>query len=323
MKILIVQIGRIGDMILTTPMFRAIHQKFPDSEIHILASRKNFEITDGHSQIAKTLIFDKQPLQILPLLWQIRREKYDLWIDPKDHFSRESSLLAKLSGAKKKIGFNDEKNNVFDVQIPFGNKNENLHIAEINLRSLSVLGISGQQNLLPELTLKPDSVKFADDFLAEIGTKSKICVNISAGQTTRFWQKEQWKELISVLSQKKSGIILTFSPSDREIAEEIASVSSAVRLFPSRSISDVIALLKNVDLVISPDTSIVHIASAWNKPIVALFPNIGWNFSKFAPLSERQKVIMPEKTDAMIAEIESKPVIQAVEMMIDSLGTKS
>ena len=105
MKILIVQIGRIGDMVLTTPMFRAIAEYLPAAEIHVLTSPRGFPVIDNNPRITKRLLYTKDLLSLPRTIARLRAEEFDVWIDPKDHPSGEGSVLASWSGASSKIGF--------------------------------------------------------------------------------------------------------------------------------------------------------------------------------------------------------------------------
>ncbi|MGA2296363.1 MAG: lipopolysaccharide heptosyltransferase family protein, partial [FCB group bacterium] len=86
MKILIVQLGRIGDMILATPMFRAVREKYPDAEIHVLAGKHNFFVINNNPRIDKIYIHKKNPFNIIKNILALKKEKYDYWLDAKDHY---------------------------------------------------------------------------------------------------------------------------------------------------------------------------------------------------------------------------------------------
>ncbi|MES2764640.1 MAG: glycosyltransferase family 9 protein [Bacteroidota bacterium] len=341
MKILVVQIGRLGDVILLTPLLRALKQKFPQSEIHFLAGSRNAIMLKGSPHVSKVFTYEKNPFTLIPLLLKLRREKYDLWIDPKDHYSTESSLLASFSGAKKKIGCNKKGGNIFDTHVEYSDEMKTLHVTERNLLAVQFLK-TAHHNIRPELPLLPESEKFVEEFLKEnAGMDSrlrgndnsgenlsvlrtsplekgdnrailkKVVVNISASTESRYWQQEKWTELFKNDVFKNAEIFLTFVPEDRAKAEELLKATPALKLFRSRSIWDVVSLVKAADVVITPDTAVVHIAAAFDKPIVALFPAQEWNFYKFRPLSTHAEELFKEGRS--IPEIPVSEVVVAVE----------
>ena len=77
------------------------------------------------------------------------------------------------------------------------------------------------------------------------------------------------------------------------------------------TIRHAIAALAGAAIVVTPDTSVVHIAAAFDTPIVALYPNVEWNLKKFRPLSTRAEVVQPDDAQAF-ADIPAARVIAAL-----------
>lgn len=305
MKILIVQIGRIGDMVLTTPLFREIHHKFQDAQIDILCSKQNFQIIEDNPHIHKTWIYVKG-IQVAKLLFALRAEKYDIWLDPKDHFSRESMILAKLSNAKIKIGWKNERNSVFTHPILLVNS-QNHHRVETNLTALIPMGITPQFTNIPELFPTKDSEDFVEKFLS--GIDNPIVVNISAGNKSRYLPAETWRK---VLENINSTVVLNFTPNDTLLAKEIKGNNPKIHLFSSRSIMDTVSLIKRARMVISPDTAVIHIASAFDIPTLGIYANIDWNFERFRPLSSHSIVIQPDEGKTL-QQLSSDKILKALE----------
>jgi ADP-heptose:LPS heptosyltransferase len=69
-----------------------------------------------------------------------------------------------------------------------------------------------------------------------------------------------------------------------------------------------------VNLVVTLDTSVVHIASAFDVPQIALFPDVEWNLKKFRPLSSLSVVVQPEKGE-MVSTIPVERVIGEIEKL--------
>ena len=77
MRILFIQLGRIGDMILSTPVFRAIKEKYPDAEINVIAGRHNYSVISNNPRINKIIIHKKPPVFVLINIFRIRKHFYD------------------------------------------------------------------------------------------------------------------------------------------------------------------------------------------------------------------------------------------------------
>jgi heptosyltransferase III len=315
MKILVVQIGKIGDMVLTTPLFREIHRHFPGARVNALVSHRGAPVIRGNPNVSKILVYRKDPLRLLFLLIKLRFTQYDFLIDPKDHFSTESALLARMSGAKITIGFNKAENTVFSRPLPAREENYAMHAAARNLLPLKLMGISKSLSDRPELF--PDPILQTGICERYGALKGKtILLNISAGDACRLWEEQKWREVAGICLKKGFQVFLSFQPKDAAMAGNIQRQQPGVILFHSASIRDMVALVPLVSLVVTPDTSIVHIASAFNIPQVALFPPVEWNLNKFRPLSDLSVVVQPKEGEA-IAAIRAEDVVRAVETIVN------
>lgn len=309
-KIIIIQLGRIGDAVLTTPMIKAIAIEIPDAEIYILVSRHGVPVFDGNPRIKKIFIYKKTPLLLIRLIWRLRRMNFDYWIDPKDHYSREGALLAKNFKAKIKVGYNRTGKSVFDIGIPSSQENLEKQVAERNLRVLQLVKLISSANYPIELF--PDSeleVKIEKQLAQR--AKKTILLNISAGNISRYWEIEKWEAVAAFCLSGNCKIMIIFKPADKALAQKIQQLQPEVIIFPTHSIKEIIALMPKVQLVITPDTSVVHIASAFNVPQIALFSANKSNLYKFKPMSEKNIVIQSAEGQ-LIQTISEKEVIKAV-----------
>jgi len=309
-KFLIMQLGRFGDLILFSPIFRIIKEKFPSVELHILAGRKNYEVILGNPYIDRIIKYDKSPSKLIHTFFQIRKDYYKYWIDPRDHFSNESRILAKIARAKHKIGFNQANlKAVFDLDIK---QNENLiHHSLIGINSLSHLGIA-----LPHKPIKPelffmknekfslDSTKIIDNY------KNFVLLNLSASGTHKMWQVENWIEFITETQLNKNPLVINFMNDERPNAELIKEKFPNVILHQPQNIRDAMALVYHSQYVITPDTSIIHIASSFNKKIFALYSGLDDFYAKFHPTSDNYTVVRAKNGDKGIHSITVLDAVQ-------------
>jgi heptosyltransferase III len=318
MKILVVQIGKIGDMVITTPLFRAIHQEIPDAHIHVLLSRRGAPVVADNPHIKKIILYRKNPFRLFFLFIRLYFTRYDFLIDPKDHFSTESAIFARISRAAVKVGFNKPGagKKVFSHPLPSQEENFSLHCAARNLLPLGFLGISTPFDIKPELF--PNSIlqsKMRERYVLD--GAAIILLNLSTGDPCRRWKMEKWSAVAGFCIEGCFQVFLSFQPSDSAMAQEIHAKNPKVVLFRSESIREVIALMPHVRLVVTPDTSIVHIASAFNIPQVALFPRVEWNLNKFRPLSDQSIVLEPSE-GAALASIRTEDVVEAMRNLLQS-----
>ena len=102
-SILVIQLRRLGDVILTTPALDALKKKFPDAKLDFLVEKPGAEAVAGNPAIDETLVYDAEgPLGALSWAFKIRARRYDWVID--FLANPRTALIAALSGAAVKAG---------------------------------------------------------------------------------------------------------------------------------------------------------------------------------------------------------------------------
>lgn len=311
LKIIVTQLGRIGDMILLTPVFSALKDKFSDSFISVITSKHNHFVLKNNPNIDKILVYDKKFLSSLKLIAQLRKYKYDFLVDPKDHFSRESQLFARIVRAENKIGFNNKKGN-FDIEIQ-GAK-QFTHYTRKMFNAFAKIGIDNTIKLpKPELFESEDSKVYAKDFKNKIQSDFNI-VNISASNERKMWQKEKWIKFINNATNNLP-FVITFAPSEYEMAIEIENRTSNSLLFKSRSLLDVISIARLSNIIITIDTAMVHISAAWNKDLIGLFGGLDREYEKFMPLNDNFIALRNPKGVGGVQKIEVGDLLKAFDQI--------
>lgn len=319
LKILIVQIGVIGDMVLTTPMFRAVAETLPEAEICVLASRRAAPVVQDNPRLSRVYGFRNNPLTWPLLILRLRRQRFDWWVDPKDHRSRTSAFFARVCGAKHRLGYNHPSRAPAAIGIPSWRDNALFHAVDRNLQVLAPLGVAGPQQRRPELFPHAGLSTKVRGQLPAVGSRT-VLLNLSAGMALRRWRIDKWAQVAEACLDRGCQALLTCGPADRAIAKDLARRQPRCVLIDSACIREIIALMPAVDLVITPDTSVVHIASAFNVPIVALFAPGERNLTKFRPLSEQAIVLQP-RNQRRVESIDPTEVIAAMDSLLGAAGT--
>src|SRR5690606_2350680 len=135
-NILVVQIGKLGDMILTTPLFHELKLLYPNAKLTVLASELNQNILKEQSVINEVLIYKKSFLPLLKLLFTLKNRRYDLWIDPKNEKSDTSRFLMKYAKPVNSLGYNFG-DKVYDIDLT--NKELGNHAVDIYLTPIKAL----------------------------------------------------------------------------------------------------------------------------------------------------------------------------------------
>lgn len=303
-KILLVQLGRIGDLILMTPMFKVLKEANTENELHLLAGQRNYFLAIEHPLIDRVHVFDKRLVNTVRLIQKLRKEKFDIWIDVKDHYSTESYFLAKLSNAEIKIGFNRDGKSLFDYGILSDVEQANRHAVDRNLAVLDLINVNfDHKNQKPILFVNDNSEKKLNNFLMLHDIQDYYCINISATSASRYWQTQKWIEFLNYLGESHIECLIITSPADAKLVNEIISSTKNAFHFSTDSIVDVFSVVKHSEMTITVDTAVVHIASAFDVPVLALYGNIPLNYNKYRPLSTHHQVAIAQSEKAPIAEI--------------------
>ena len=336
MNICLTQLGRIGDMILLTAVLPAIKSKYPDCNIDIIAGRGNHFVLNGNPYIRRVIVYNKSISGIIKFIREIRRQSYDYYIDPKDHYSSESKIIAKLIRAKSSVGFNRNGEKTFDFSVDSKEQNKGLHYIERFFKALNSLPQNpvpqkgrrdlkndNMQNLpRPNLFVTGDSEQRIAEFTGKLPQKPILLVNISAGSTDRMWSGEKWIELFERLDSDngnkysdKYNLILTNAPSEEETAKAIINRIPYIYHFRTHNFHDTISIIKASAMMITPDTATVHVASAFNTPLVAIYGGMADNTAKFYPLSDHFIIIQAENGFDSIENVTVEAVYDMVLQM--------
>jgi len=286
----IVQLGRLGDMILTTPLFRAVKECWPGSRLTVITLEHSALIAEHHPSVDSVIAVPFGILQLPTLARRLHRKSFDLFMDPKDHRSSTSRVIAEFIRAKYRVGCRANGGRE-TFALTFEPPNHPLHYVDRMLRPLGLLFPNKKFARRPSLGVPTESLRVADGQMLP-GEHGTIAINISAGSTSRHWGLEHWEELIVEISKKYSVAVIS-SPEDRHHADNICSTSRQARPVTTNTILDAAAIVARSRAVVSPDTSIVHIASAFNRPVVGLYPPNKENLATFGPLSDRHIVLIP------------------------------
>lgn len=318
-NILIVQIGKIGDMILTTPLFVKLKELFPKSKITVLASPINSEIPEYHDSVDDVIIYHKNILSFFYLIKKLRIKKFDLWIDPKKDFSRTSSKFVKFVRPKKSAGYNNGKK-VFDIDLNKFCNDE--HYIDINLAVLKYFGVKQTEKIRPSINI-PKFINEDIEYKMKYVKGDIILINISSGNMGRFWKRDNWIQLINEL-RESAPIIMTGVKRDEEMIQSIFHNCKGKNLFylKTDSVLEFAALIERSKLVISPDTSAVHFAACFDIPVIAFYNNVEWNYKRFAPLSTKHKIFISNSEDSLDS-IQVDEVLDSVKNMIEFTDIKT
>jgi ADP-heptose:LPS heptosyltransferase len=303
-NVLFLRYDRIGDMIITTPVFRELKQKYPEINIAVLASSINQNVLHNNPYVDKVYLnYKSNLLKDLPTLLKLRRNKYDVCVEFDHSVIPHAIIRLRIIKPKKVIsvfkkGRYGVKGNELKLYDYYTEKPKGSHFQEIWLNTLSPFEVNSESNQY-DLFCSDYQKKKAKDYLSLFEKKVLVGINIEGAVKGKRIQLNNLQEICYGIFNINNNvqIILLSSPKQRKKILQFChnlKLSYVVPSYQTESILDAAALIEKLDLVISPDTSIVHLASAFNKPIISIHEDNKDSYQLFAPTSEISRTVFAE-----------------------------
>ncbi len=333
MNILLLQLKRIGDLILTTPAIAALREKFPDATLSLVVSPAVEELLPAVSGIDKVFVVRGKAddaLDWIALAWG----KFDYCLD----FTRNdrSSFLTLLSQAKKRIT-SDHPN--LRTKIRARSYNEfvespvrELHTVDYHLALLKPLGIYDASRAI-RLDLPDSKVEEAERLLkaAQAG-EDFVILHPGSARAEKFWEADRWAKLIDhCVRERQMKCVLTGGRSAMERTQiatiKSASQSDVIDLSGKTDLLTLAALVRKARLLVTVDSAPMHFAAAWETPQVVLFGPT--NPFHWHPRSESAIVLLggfegpvsgfdPRQRAVPMNQISTESVIDAMESLLSA-----
>ncbi len=291
MRFLIVQTAFIGDVVLATPLVEKLRRFFPEAEIDFLLRQGNEKLLAGHPQVRRVWIWDKKREKyrgLLRLAGELRRERYD-WVVNCQRFAA-SGLLTVLAGARRTVGFDKNPlSRLFSRRVShrFGTAERPVHEVERNLALIEHLtdGAFQPPRLYPAAADLEKVRRLA-------GPLPYVCIAPTSVWFTKQFPEHKWVELIGRLPAGCQ-VFLLGGKDDSEACDRIRSAAgrdTVTNLSGQLSFLESAALMQGAALNYANDSAPIHIASAVDAPIAAVFCSTIPAFG-FTPLSGRSVVV--------------------------------
>jgi heptosyltransferase-2 len=275
-RILIVQTAFLGDVILTTPLIRAVRGLFPDSFISFLLIPETKQVLDNNPHVNEVLVYDKRARRgagaFLQIVSEARKCQFDLALIP--HRSFRSALLASLAGIPLRIGFDTSAGSfLLNRKVRYCS---DAHEVERNLSLISEFNPTNR-DFAPEMFPSPDDVSRVRQMLIDSGVREQdriVAVAPGSVWATKRWLPERFAQACDLLmSRAKAKVVLLGSEDDLALCRQIAGLTKRkpVILAGTADVLRSAAAISLCRVVVSGDSAPVHMASAMRKPVVAIF----------------------------------------------------
>jgi predicted lipopolysaccharide heptosyltransferase III len=276
-NILLLQLKRIGDLILTLPAIATLRQNFPDAQITLAISSECADLLPAIPSVNRTLLV-RRNLCDLALFLRLARERFDYCID----FTRNdrSALLAFLSGARKRIvyrrrdRFQERRARIYSDFVKV--RKLAMHTIDYNLALVGPLGIRNVSR-----ALRLELPKKARERANALRRDSKInepyvIFHPGSARAEKFWEPQRWADVIEhARSGSQISVVLTGGASRTE-QRHLREVKGRLRepvvdLSGKTDLLTLAGLIEQARLLVTVDSAPMHLAAATQTPQVILF----------------------------------------------------
>ncbi len=323
LKILIIRPEKIGDVFISFPLIDCIKKSAPHLKVSILASRDGLPIIEGDPRFERVFLYQKKSREDLENLYAMRDEKFDVIIDLVGRDSLIYLILGRMiaKGAVF-IGMGKEKNRKyydFNYDLRCGNTG---HVIANTLKAAEAFGIEciEADGFAPPYISEEDQI-MARGFMKTFPHDGKLIgINLTAGAAGRTWPEKNVIKLADMLRKENSrnGILYISTPDKRDLALKLSEeTGKGVFVIPENlSLRGVSAIIRCLDCLITPDTSLVHIARSFGVPVVGLYTRFMDNYKIWGPYGQDVGQIVSDNPDN-IYDITPERVLQTYRKVID------
>ncbi len=332
LNVLLIQLKRIGDLILTVPAIAALRKDFPEARISLVAAHGSRELLPAIPGLDHTLVA-RGRISDAPQFLKVAKGKFDYCLD----FSRtdRSALLTALSGAARRITYATIRreplrqlsyNEFIPSQVRF------VHTIDHHLALLAPLGMHDVSREL-HLELPAGAQTRAAEVITQGGIGDEFVVlHPGSARAEKFWVAERWAELADrITAEGRLRCVLTGATSRME-QEHIARIKAHLRhpvvdLSGKLDLLSLGALLQRARLLVTIDSAPVHLAAALGTPQVALFgptnpfhwrprttPAVVLRAGYPSPMTD----FLPKQTPRPMKEISTEAVFDAMQSLLSA-----
>ena len=297
----------IGDMLVNTVAFRTIKQSYPEWSVQVLAGVTNREVIRTNPFVDKIHVF----AGTLPTIRRLKREQLDIYYFHKNRLRFNDFVFLKHAGSKVNVGRNKAELKLFDYSINTGGETE----LDRYLGFLNFLGIE-QAETRYDFPLTAEELSKARSCVSQLPGRLVIAFNRYGDKHGKLFNRTLAMRLVKEVNQVYPGatIVLLCPPKFRTETIDIRrrlGLSSVFVAEHTETIRDSAAIIHHADFVVTPDTSIVHIACAYNKPQICVYRDEN-ELRLWRPLSEKAITLLPKPPSRHVNDLDVQEFKQSL-----------
>ena len=275
-SILVVRTDRVGDVVISLPAIRSLHDIFPNAKISVLVRRSNAALLADVPYIAEAIPY----VGLYRSAARIRRMRFDIAVDMLMDYSIKAAVISFLSGAPVRAGFDiASRGRFFNIAVTPDTKEK--HMSEQVLDIVRAIGLffkaEGRTDWdpRPHLTVSEDAAIRMERILLDSGIgKEESIVSIHPGGhfPSQRWMPGSFAKIADMISERYNArVVVIGGPTERRLVEGIVSLAKTKPVFiVGRPLDEVAAVISASKLLICNNSGPLHIAAAVGTPTVSM-----------------------------------------------------
>jgi heptosyltransferase-2 len=298
-NILLIRFSSLGDLVLTTPIYRELRKVYPNSRLTLLTSEGFGRVLENNPHLDEIIYHHRKETRndLENLIDQLRLQKFDLIYDIHNSLrSRWIGWQLKRHAPKPEHWLIEKRTLARELQIRFGwaqffnGKSQREQWLE-PLRRHHTGALSTKTELFPSIADK----NYVKAWLSQNDLQDKpfVCIGASASFPLKCWPLQNFKKLIENIIQSGISVVLVGTNGEIETEELAEYFRGSQNVFCAAGMFTILqsaALLEMANAVVANDTSIIHLAEAMRTPTIALFGPTVKEFG-YAPMLAQSRLI--------------------------------
>jgi ADP-heptose:LPS heptosyltransferase len=329
-RVLLLRTGAMGDTVLLTSLARAIALSHATIEVDALVRAPYASLLNGVSYVRQVIPFDCTDRRRNPgpeLMVHLRRQRYDVVIDgwmtfeglARTGFPTASILFVLATGARYRIGQAGLRNS-YIMNLPVS-LDRTLPMVERAGAMATPFGVDvSTTDWRPALVVSAAERAGAEARWARVAPSGerpfRLLVNVTATDAARRWRDDRMIDVIRRTRASRPGLtaLVTGLPSEEARIRQIAEAAGAGA--STQPMRDAVALCAACDALVSPDTGMTHVATAFSRPMVVLMQRDNWMWGPYKVPAR----VLTAADRASLDSISADAVSDAVDSLLGEIG---
>ena len=290
-RVLIIRTDRIGDVVLSTPVIRALREAYPQGYIGMMVRPEHRELVEGNPGLNTVILYDKGGAEkgligTLRFARKLREHRFDTAVIL--HSTNRVILVAWLAGIRRRVGYARRMSCLLTHKIPYIKKEGDRHELEYNLEILRLISPSTGSGQVLDRTLfvptTPAQETKVAAFLKSHGLDGAVPLAVlhpGASCPSKRWPARHFAAVGDELIRRGMKVAVLTGPGEEGYGRAVIAgmKQKPAAVLGAMSLGETVCLLRKARCLLSNDSGPVHLAGAAGTPVVSIFGRWGGGLS--------------------------------------------